>query len=412
MKRLAPWSLRGRLARRILLATAAIWTLTLSVGLGVMWREMGEVADDALELQARTLAHVVEAAGAIPAGVTSGEFVARVSLLNAPPDPAPWPDPAADGLHSADGWTILQRTTPHGAIVEVGQPIAARREDFIEAARVWLILSGPLLGLQLGIVLLTLRRSLAPVTVFASEMERRRASDLSPAPDAGLPVELLPIPQAVNLYLGRIEALLRSERSFAADAAHELRTPLAVASAQAQLIAEGRDAPQAARAIVGSVARLTSTVERLLELARAEAGSGGSGERSDLVQVLRLLAADAPAERVRFDDGDFEALEVEADADSLALVLGNLLRNAVEHGVGTVRIALRPGPKVEVSHAVPPGAAFLEGRFATGPGSRGTGLGLAIARSTADRFDWGLGLEMHNGIATATVDFGRSDARR
>jgi len=403
----APWSLRRRLARRILLATGAIWALTLGVGLAVMWHEMGEVADASLGLQARTIANLVAAVGTAPPDVNDGEFVSRVTPPGFLRNAAPWPPLAADGRRSINGWTVVRKSTSGGVVVEVGQPLEARIEDFLEAAGVWLLLTVPLLGLLLGVVVRTVQASLGPVTRFASEMEQRRASDLSPIPDAGLPVELLPIPRALGRYLGRIEALLHSERSFSANAAHELRTPLAVASAQAQLIAEGRDAPRAARAIVDSVARLTTTVDRLLDLARAESGLAAHGARCDLVPMLRLLVSEAPPGRIRLDDGDFEKLEVGADVDSVALVVGNLLRNALEHGTGPVRVALRPGPCVEVSNAAVPGAAFREDRFATGPHSRGTGLGLSIVRATAERLGWRLDLAVHDDIATATLDLPR-----
>ena len=70
----------------------------------------------------------------------------------------------------------------------------------------------------------------------------------------------------------------------------------------------------------------------------------------------------------------------DADADAVALLLGNLLRNACEHGSGPVRVRVGPGATVEMANPVVPGAAFVEGRFASGPGSAGSGLGLAIAR--------------------------------
>jgi two-component system OmpR family sensor kinase len=268
----------------------------------------------------------------------------------------------------------------------------------------------PLFGLLLLVVVRTVGRALAPVAALAAGVEARRASDLSPTPEAGLPEELRPIPRALNRYLARIEALLVSERDFSANAAHELRTPLAVASAQAQLIAEGRAGPKAAEAVVAAIGRLTATVERLLALARAEAGIGRADERCDLLQVLRVLIAEAPEAAVRLDDGDAEAVEVAADADSVALVLGNLLRNAREHGTGPVRVRVGPGATVEIANPVARGAVFAEGRFATGPGSAGSGLGLGIARATASRFGWSLDLAMARGVARARVTFAEAAA--
>ena len=184
-----------------------------------------------------------------------------------------------------------------------------------------------------------------------------------------------------------------------------MRTPLAAASAQAGLIVEGRAGPEAPAAVVASVARLTATVERLLDLAWAETLIGQGDARCDLVRVLRLLIAEARPALIHFDDGDLETCAVAADADAVALVLGNLLRNAVQHGAGEARVILRPGPVVEISNAAPPGARFEEGRFAHGAGSTGTGLGLSLARAVAERYAWRLDLAMREGRAVARVDF-------
>lgn len=401
------WSLGGRLARRILLVVGVAWCGILAAGLAVMWHEMGEIADEALVTQAQSLAGLA-GAGRPAATSLEGARGIRVRVIapgEAPPA-APWPPLDADGRRTLGAWTVVRATAPSGAVVEVGRGGEHQRKEFWEAARVWLLATVPLLGLLLVVVVWSVRSALAPVTAFAAAMDGRRAADLSPMPNAELPAELLPIPRALDRYLARIEALLQAEREFSANAAHELRTPLAVASAQAQLIAEGRAGPEAAGAVVAAIGRLTATVERLLELARAEAGASRPGEHCDLVRVLRLIVADAPAGEVRFDDGDIEAFEVAADADSVALLLGNLLRNARAHGTGPVRVTLRPGGAVTIANPVAPGAAFVEGRFATGPGSRGSGLGLAIARATANRFGWGLALAVADGMATARVSFG------
>ena len=395
------WSLRGRLARRTLLATGLVWCLVLAAGLGVMSHEMGEIADDGLSQQADTIARLVEQTGLVPEAGTPPGAAVRIVVPGHPAPPSPWPPLTADGVQSAGHWTVARVSTPGGITVEVGEDGSKRREDFGEAARVWLLLTVPLLGLMLVVVLATVRNALAPVATFAAAMERRRAADLSPTSGAGLPRELLPIPRAMNGYLARIEALIAAERDFSANAAHELRTPLAVASAQAQLIARGRAGPKAAEAVVAALSRLGRTVERLLELARAE--SGRTADRADVVRVVRLLVADYPEGRIRLDDGDIETMEVAADADSLALLVGNLLRNAVEHGTGPVDVVLSSSRCLEIRNPVPPGAAFLEERLEAGPRSTGSGLGLAIARAVADRFDWTLDLAVREEIAVARL---------
>ncbi|MFT3972413.1 MAG: HAMP domain-containing sensor histidine kinase [Amaricoccus sp.] len=399
------WSLRGRLTRRLFVATGLVWCLGLGAGLAVMAHEMREIADKALAVEARVVAESLERAGPAAGAATTGAVQVRVVRPGGVADAAPWPPLDADGSREVAGWSVARVTTPGGLTVEIGQEVALRRREFWEAARVWLLVTVPLLG----VLLLALRRALgaglAPVAAFAAEMDRRRASDLSPLPHSGLPAELAPIARALDRYLARIEALLVAERDFSASAAHELRTPLAIAAAQAQLLADGRGGPTAARAVVAAVGRVTSLVQRLLDLARAEAAVGREDDRCDLLQVLRLLVADAPEGAIRVDDGDRETIEVAADADSVALVLGNLLRNACEHGTGPVRVTLGPGPALAIVNPVAPGAAFREGRFAKAPGSAGSGLGLAIARAAADRLGWRIGLEIQDGVARARVTF-------
>lgn len=403
------WSLGARLARRILIASASIWFLAVLAGLGVMWHEMREISDSALAAQALTIARSLDGATP-PEGDVGRHEMVRVLAPGTEPGPTPWQPLDHDGAAEVGGWAVARATSPAGVVVEVGAPISGLRRDFWEAARVWLLLTVPLLGLLLFVVLRTVRGALAPVAAFAATVDLRAASDLSPTVADGLPAELRPIPRALDRYLARIDALLTSEREFSANAAHELRTPLAVASAQAQLLADGRAGPKAAAAIVTAIARLTRTVERLLSLARAEAGIGREGDRCDLVQVLRLLVAEAPPGAVRFDDGDLETLDVAADADSVALLIGNLLRNAVEHGTGLVQVTLRPQGTVVIANPAARGAVFAEGRFASGPRSTGSGLGLAIARAVANRLGWGLDLSVADGTARAVVSRTRGDA--
>lgn len=435
------WSLTRRLVGRILVAATLVWCLVLVAGLAVVEQEMREVAEEALLAQAQFLAGLLErsAPGATAATPETESGTVRLRLRR-PRDPAgdpardpagdasgapasdlpgdaPWPALAADGVRVIDGWSVA-RATSGDLIVELGRPVALRRGEFWEAARVWLAMTLPLLAVLLLAIPLTLRRALAPVAAFAAEMDRRAAADLSPTEATELPEELRPIARALDRYLARIEALLAAERDFSANAAHELRTPLAVAAAQAQIIAEGRGGPEAARAVMASVATVTALVERLLELARAEAAIGRAGERSDLLRVLRLLIADLPRDAVRLDDGDLERLDVAADPDSVALVLGNLLRNAWQHRTGSARVParvtvrLRPGPEptVEIVNPVAPGAAFREGRFAKAAGSTGSGLGLAIARAAADRLGWRLDLAIRDGMAVARVRVPAPDA--
>lgn len=124
-------------------------------------------------------------------------------------------------------------------------------------------------------------------------MSARGAPDLSPVASAALPTEIAPLADTMNSLLRRLEAAFEAERSFAANAAHELRTSLADAIAQAQrLQAETSDLPARARAgeIEVTLKRLTRLSERLMQLARAEGARLRRDETTDLGPLARMLA--------------------------------------------------------------------------------------------------------------------------
>jgi two-component system sensor histidine kinase QseC len=228
----------------------------------------------------------------------------------------------------------------------------------------------------------------------------REAAAVGPANPAAritadrLPDEIRPLAEAVNAALDRLARAYVAERRLTADAAHELRTPLAVLSLRLQKARLGEaDWP----AIERDVTRLGRLVGQLMDLARRESPARGDVTPAELnlsrivrqaaAQVLplaeeagRLLEVDAPDE-----------VRVPGHADDLRDMLVNLLDNALVHGAGTISVAVRMhGERVviEVSDAGPgvPEALreevfdrFRKGRAA----SPGAGLGLAIVRQVA-----------------------------
>lgn len=396
------WSLTGRVLRRLLLGAALGWVAVLGLGLAVIWHEMGELRASGLREQAVLALDYLKATGQSPP-LRSRDLAMRVVVADGTASPAPWPALERSGRAYPEGWTVYRAGSRPGPAVEIGLRAQARRAEFLETARVFVLSMLVVLAGMLVLVRQTVRRALHPAGALARAMAGRSASDLSAMPDQGLPAELLPIAHALNGYLARIDQLLQAERHFAANAAHELRTPLAVARAEAQLIAEGRAAPESAVAMLAALSRLTALVERLLELARAEAGLAQTAGRADVVQVLRLLVRDFAPGRVLFDDGDIERLEIAADPDALAILLRNLIANAVAHGTGPVRVRLRPGSVLTIANPVAEGARFREARFTRDATSSGAGLGLSIARSIAGQLGLELTLEISEGRALATV---------
>nr|WP_237168716.1 histidine kinase dimerization/phospho-acceptor domain-containing protein [Paracoccus shandongensis] len=246
--------------------------------------------------------------------------------------------------------------------------------------------------------------ALRPATRLAQLLRERSARDLSPVDAGRLPVELAPIPEALNGYLDTIRARIEAERQFATNAAHELRTPVAAASAQAQLIAVGLADGDAAGRLAGALGRMGDLIERLLQLSRAEAGAGIGAGPADLVRVTRMVIADLGLP-VLFDDAELPALMVAADPDAVALILRNLLRNAADHGTGTPRVTLSPEPALTVTNPVAPGARFRHGMFDKSARSQGAGVGLALVARVAQAQGIAVDYAMDDGCARVTLRF-------
>jgi two-component system OmpR family sensor kinase len=197
----------------------------------------------------------------------------------------------------------------------------------------------------------------------------------------------------VNLLLQRVRATIDAEREFATHSAHELRTPLAGALAQTQrLLAELPDDALKARArnIERALVKLGHTSEKLLQLARAEAGLGQAAVMTDLRYVLDLVIGDykrnlGATQRLVYASSTKPLMRM-VDVDALGIVVGNLIENAVVHGEPGGRIVISIDDKgiIGIASDGPAlSATDLEGlklRFRRGTTSaKGSGLGLAIA---------------------------------
>jgi two-component system sensor histidine kinase QseC len=228
-----------------------------------------------------------------------------------------------------------------------------------------------------------------------------------------LPAELMPVGHAVNRLLERVEEALLRERTLTADAAHELRTPLAALRAQAQVALRARaddERSSALRELIGGVDRATRLVESVLALARLD---GRALDRAALPpvaldEVARQVAADlraaADARALQFEL-EVPPLSLRADPDSLPVALRNLCDNALRHAAARVRIEARDcgedivvavrddGPGIAPAQRERAFDRFYRG---TSEGS-GAGLGLALVKRVADmhggRVRFGEGLD-------------------
>jgi two-component system sensor histidine kinase QseC len=324
---------------------------------------------------------------------------------NAGPSPMAREFNGFETVRLADGaqWRVFAtRGAERDVQVYVGEQVASRNTIL------WAVLRSVLLPLVFALPVLALglwwavRRGVAPLRALSRVLGTRRPQALEPLALVDLPTEMQPMVDALNGLLARIGHMVESERRFTADAAHELRTPIAAIRAQAQVAqGAGANADQRDHALLATLAgcdRATRLVDQLLTLARLEAPSpdGAAARPVDLGVVARRVAADlAPAALSRH-----QTLELDADVRcSMAgddLLVGVLVRNLIDNAIryspdgAKIRIAVlaQNGQAVlRVEDSGPgmtaPEMARLGERFyrVLGSGQQGSGLGWSIVRS-------------------------------
>jgi two-component system sensor histidine kinase QseC len=192
----------------------------------------------------------------------------------------------------------------------------------------------------------TVRKGLAPLRQLSHLLGQRRPQALEPLKIEHLPSEMEPVVQALNALFDRIEHMVAAERRFTADAAHELRTPIAAIRAQAQVAMGALDdlaqRDHALHATLAGCDRATRLVEQLLTLARLEEGPVSSLTSVDLSALVRRVAADlAPAALARQQSIELDAVKPCAvlGAEMLVAVMArNLIDNAIRYSPDQARI--------------------------------------------------------------------------
>jgi len=291
-------------------------------------------------------------------------------------------------------------------VVQVGQPMRLRQALAAGMAlrtTVPLLLLLPVLGV---LIWLTVGRGLRPLKQIAADLGERTATSLEALDERPMPAEVRPLVQALNDLLARLALALESQRTFVADAAHELRTPLSAVQLQMQLAERARTDPERAAAFADlkrGLARASHLVQQLLTLARQEPDAAQRPVAEvDLAQVARrVLAEQAPLAAQNGIDlglGHDDAIEVKVrgDAEALRVMLGNLVDNAIRYTAraGSVDVLLRARDGRACVSVTDTGPGIPESerervfdRFYRREGSRadGSGLGLAIVKNIADR---------------------------
>jgi len=266
-----------------------------------------------------------------------------------------------------------------------------RTDTFLRTIKFLLMPLLALLPLTALGLLVILRKTSQPLRALDTELARRGSADLHPLSEKNIPQELQPLTGTLNRLMARLKSALEAERSFTANSAHELRTPLAAALAQLHALELGPlNAEQQQRLITirQLLNRLQTLSEKLLQLARAESGIAWKQGDVDLCQLLQLICNDHQwrtdiAIELRLPD---ETVTVQGDVDALGIVLGNLLENAVKYTNTTapihVTLTTMPVEILIINDCDPLHASALERLnerfFRIRPDSRGAGLGLSI----------------------------------
>lgn len=251
-----------------------------------------------------------------------------------------------------------------------------------------------------------IRRGVAPLRRVAAAVEARDPQDLQPLPLEGVPAEAVPLIERINMLLANVERAVALQRRFVADAAHQLRTPVAGVRVLAQELQQelkdsgGEVTPGLLRELVASSERMGRLVSQLLNLARSEAALRGAGAELppvDIVPIVREAAEPLALRASRL--GRHVALHApmqpclaRAHPVWLGEAVANLLDNALRHGGPEVHLTVEPvegGVRIEVrdnGEGIPADQRalvfepFWRGERADTRGTDGAGLGLAIVK--------------------------------
>lgn len=422
-------SLQRRLLIYLLVCAPLVWFVALYFSISRARHEVNELFDTELIRLARQVQSTLgptfpdtplplppaPAEGSKDAGESDLRDLAVVAwdtkgrLLLADPEGVALPHrPDASGFVDEEvggrPWRVYYLPSIDGKrLVAAGQG-AYERDELVYGLTItqvvpWLLL----LPILLVVMAWAVRRALSPMHQLTAELSGRKAEDLQSVPDDRAPAELKPLLGAMNGLFARIEQLLVRERRFTADAAHEMRTPLAVLRAQWDVVRRSGSAAERAEAeakLSAGLDRMGRLVTQMLVLSRVE--SGVAPALTTEVQwppIVEQAMSDclALAERRRIElacewpPRGTHPLPLLGDPHLLTVMLRNLLDNAVRYAPEGTDVVLRIGREhLELENAGPPLSAEqlerLGERFYRPDGQKegGSGLGISIVRRIAE----------------------------
>lgn len=419
-----PRSLQGRLLALVLGLVVLVWTATVvltwfdvnheldelldshlaQAAALLVVQQMNEVEDDHNAVDAPTLHRYA------PKVAFQVFHEGRLALRSANAPAQPMMRDSRRFKHGFDtvqmdgmAWRVFATTGNERDVqVYVGEQLKSRYDIL------WAVLRSTLWPMAAALPLLALaiwwavHRGVMPLRRLGALLASRQPQDLHPVTIDSDPTEMQPVVKALNGLFERIAALMASERRFTADAAHELRTPIAAIRAQAQVaLAQCGDAgaSHALHATLEGCDRATRLVEQLLTLSRLESGAAPALQAVDMSAVVRQVVAEAAPQAVQ--DGHSIAVDapdscvVRGDATLLAVLVRNLVDNALRYSPAdaTVNVALKKagvglqlkiedsGPGMTEREMKSLGERFFRG---LGNDKSGSGLGWSIIKRISD----------------------------
>lgn len=418
-------SLRRRLSRALLASIAGVALVAGALSFAAAYDEARERQDDVLRQVGR-----LAALQPLPAGLPlprphleDHDDGARVIVQRlGQPNPGgrtvdqggalPVPLALGDGLHTLElnheSFRVLIRSATHGERIVVAQETDLRDTMALDSALRTLLPFLILVPLLLLLVARLVRSLLLPIDALAHEVDARGEQDLRAVREDGLPAEVRPFVTAINRLLARVVQSVRAQQRFVADAAHELRSPLAALSLQAERLSQV-ELPLAGRerltALRRGIDRSRQLIDQLLALARAQAQEVPETTRGvvSVQAVFRCVLEDlmplAQARSIDIGVANEDDVRVAMPEQDLYTMLRNLVDNAIryapehgrvdldlERGDGVLEISVRDtGPGIAPDHLE---RVFHPFYRVPDNHEMGSGLGLSIVRSIADR--WGV----------------------
>ena len=414
------YSIKRRLLLTLLATTLLAWGATLLLSYRDTLHELDELLD----------AHLAQSASLLIAQV--GHEVDEIDMEHAPPlhryerkvafqiwekgkwlllhsasapnEPLSVSDQGfSDSEIEGQNWRVFSAwDDSHQFLVQVGERREARDELAMTIAAhmlLPLLITLPVLGL---LIWFSVARGLRPLREISQQVAARRADNLAPLAEATTPDEVAPLVDGLNKLFERVRTSLDSERRFTADAAHELRTPLAAIRTQAQVARAASDDAERRHAldsVLTGCDRAAHLMDQLLTLARLEPEQttlhADCELRSLAMGVVAELAPSAIARDIDLQLAPGDTVSVTGTPVLLAIMMRNLIDNAIryssQHSVVQVAVTsmdnggefsvLDQGPGISADEIDRVWQRFYR---VIGSGESGSGLGMSIVKRIAD----------------------------